>query len=425
VSLVIRASQVRSRPIRWAWLLRLAVGYLTVLTGIEGLGKSLFGAWLLARATRGELDGEWRGEPVVVLVIAAEDGIEDVWKPRLDLAGADLDRVAFLSLSELPPDWNLRDGIADLRGAIEETGAKLVWIDVALDHLPPATGGESVSQPTFVRRALNPLKLLVRELQIVGLYSMHPPKSRSASFRDLVQQSQAFSAIPRVGLLVDYHPDDDPGDPARRRVLLRGKGNLGRDPGALSFRIEGRDYTHDEGGTSEREVVTEVEPCAVTMADLAPERVVGVPRGPTKSDRAAAYLRDALADGERHLAAPIRAELDALGIGSDSVVREARRLAGVRTAKRAGERDGPWEWLLDDALTPSPVARARSLQAQDAFSLEGENRSNGGKVSRSHDPERDNRHDRRRPGGETGRAHARTREGDLVVQALDEYGAQS
>ncbi|MGO9972749.1 MAG: AAA family ATPase [Solirubrobacteraceae bacterium] len=80
-SLIVRASAVKSRSIRWAWEGRLALGYLTVMTGEEGLGKSAFMAWLIARMTLGELPGEWQREPVDVLVIAGEDGIADTWRP--------------------------------------------------------------------------------------------------------------------------------------------------------------------------------------------------------------------------------------------------------------------------------------------------------------------------------------------------------
>lgn len=40
---IIRASDVKSRSLRWAWTGRLIIGYLVVLTGIEGLGKSVLG----------------------------------------------------------------------------------------------------------------------------------------------------------------------------------------------------------------------------------------------------------------------------------------------------------------------------------------------------------------------------------------------
>lgn len=111
---VIRASTVRSRSIRWTWAGRLARGYLTVQTGIEGIAKGVFAAWETSALTRGALPGDCEEQPVDVLIVASEDGIADTWKPRLAVAGADMARVSFLDLDQLPPDWNLRDGRCDL-----------------------------------------------------------------------------------------------------------------------------------------------------------------------------------------------------------------------------------------------------------------------------------------------------------------------
>jgi hypothetical protein len=353
---VIRASDVQSRSIRWAWEGRLALGYLVVQTGIEGLGKSVFASWMIARLTRGELPGEFEGKPVNVLVVAGEDGIEDTWKPRLDLAGADSTRVGFLALDDLPDDWNLHGGIDALRGAATDTGARVVFIDAALDHMPPGKGGEGINSPTFIRAAFKPLKRLVRDLDLVGLFSMHPPKTKSAEFRDLVQNSQAFGAIPRVGLLFTWHPQDAelPND-QRRRVLVRGKGNLGRDPGALEFRVVGQRYEHDDGQVGDREVVVDVGPSDVTMADRAPEKTLGA-REPNKTERAAEYMRDALAGGDWRPAAPIIDALRSQGLGSDSVITEARRKAGVKY-QRARERGARSEWRIPRAQDENVVVQ--------------------------------------------------------------------
>jgi hypothetical protein len=364
-SLVTRASDVQSRSIRWAWTGRLALGYLTVQTGIEGLGKSVFAAWMIAKLTRGQLDGAFEDEPIDVLVVAGEDGIADTWKPRLELSWADLRRVHFLNLDDLPPDWNLRDGIEQLRAAIGQTGARFVFIDAALDHMPAPKAGESVNSPTFVRGALTPLKRLVRELDLVGLFSMHPPKSKGSDFRDLVQASQAFSAIPRIGLLFAYHPDDEADDPDRRRVLLRGKGNIGRNPGALEFPVVGRQYRHDDGHVSEREVVVDVQASDVTMADLAPDRMVGA-REPTKHEQAVDFLRDALAGGDWHRAAPIFEALQRQRI-QERTVRNAS--AELRVEKRKSrDQDGPWEWRLppagEAATAPADGEPAAALPLQ-------------------------------------------------------------
>ncbi len=391
-SLVTRAASVKSRSIRWAWTGRLALGYLTVETGIEGLGKSVFAAWLIARLTRGELPGEWTGQPVDVLIVAGEDGIADTWQPRLVVAGADLERVAFLNLSDLPPRWNLRDGIAQVRSAVAETSARLVFIDSALDHMPPPQSGESINSPTFVRQALGPLKGMARELDLVGLFSMHPPKAKSADFRDLVQSSQAFSAIPRIGLLFAYHPDDDADDSDRRRVLIRGKGNLGPDPGSIEFRVAGREHMHDDGRTEEVAAVEGVKPSRVTMAALAPERMIGA-RTPNKRERAADVMTEALADGEWHCAARVRARLVELDLDGGSVRTPAMRLAGVDKRKRPGEKNGPWEWRLLSAEIPGgpldpSTPRALSLADKGLFDSGEVDRSNHGKGPRVPDPQR-------------------------------------
>jgi 5S rRNA maturation endonuclease (ribonuclease M5) len=421
-SLVARASAVKSRSIRWAWIGRLALGYLTVETGVEGLGKSVFAAWMIARLTCGDLPGEWRSRPVDVLIVAGEDGIADTWVPRLALAGADMHRVAFLNLDVLPVGWNLRDGIEQVREAVAEVEARVVFIDAALDHMPAAKSGESINSPTFVRQALGPLKQCVRDLDLAGIFSMHPPKARSADFRDLLQASQAFSAIPRVGLLFAWHPEDaELPEHDRRRVLIRGKGNLGRDPGAMEFRVVGRDFLHEDGRTDEREVVVDVQPSPITIADLAPGKLLGE-REPTKAEKATDLLRGALSDGEWHLAKPIREQLARRGLDSGSVRNHAMGLAGVDARKRPGEVDGPWEWRIEES-TPMdnsralPLARARSPNDGGLSDFGEVNGKNHGKGPRVDDPQPSDADEPKSPSAHGGRARTRAREDDGVSEA--------
>ena len=183
---------------------RLALDYLAVWTGAGDIGKSMFAAWVIRGLTLGELDGEFTGEPREALIVATEDGREDVWKPRLQAAGADLDGVCFL---DHPPDWNLRDGIDLLAHAIAEN-TSLLFIDAAMSHMPQARGSENVNSPTFVRSALAPLISLCRERHITALFGVHPPKARAGTFADAVQASGAFSQLPRLGLLFGIHPED-------------------------------------------------------------------------------------------------------------------------------------------------------------------------------------------------------------------------
>jgi hypothetical protein len=69
---------------------------MTLVPGEEGIGKTTVGIRLMSDLTRGKLAGEYFGTPRDVLVISPEDGIEDVFTPRLREPGADLDRVHFV-----------------------------------------------------------------------------------------------------------------------------------------------------------------------------------------------------------------------------------------------------------------------------------------------------------------------------------------
>src|SRR5207237_4933693 len=80
------------QPVQWlvpGWLAR---GALALLDGDPGLGKSTLAAELAARLSRG--DGQQ--PPASVLILSAEDDPARVIRPRLEAAGADLQRILLL-----------------------------------------------------------------------------------------------------------------------------------------------------------------------------------------------------------------------------------------------------------------------------------------------------------------------------------------
>ena len=217
----------RAQPPRWAWQDRIAIRYLNLLLGNEGIGKGVLIARLIARLTRGELRGDLYGEPVAVAVIGDEDSFDDVWTPRLHAGGADLSRVAQLER----PDGgyiDLRDNREDLAQAVKDYRLRVLFFDQLLDNL--GVGVDDWRQKP-VRDALHPLRSLARELDVAALCCLHPNK-RGTSFRALLSGTTAFNAVSRSSLLLAQHPDDE-----EVRVLVRGKGNLARLPAAVEFRI--------------------------------------------------------------------------------------------------------------------------------------------------------------------------------------------
>lgn len=236
-----RADLRRVRPVRWAWRHRLPLGNLALILGAEGLGKGVLAAWLLARATRGELPGDLEGEPARVLVIGDEDGIDSVVLPRLHAAGADIDMV-----DELAEDdeqlLDVRRDAGQLRALLEEGGHRLVYIDALLDALGVDVDDWRSKQ---IRDVLRPLRRIARDLEISVLASLHPNKGQRTSFRDLVSGSHAFNASSRSSLMLAPHPEDED-----RRILVRGKGNLSVAPPGFDFRIETRELEINGHGFS-------------------------------------------------------------------------------------------------------------------------------------------------------------------------------
>jgi len=75
---LVAASDVRIERVRWAWENRIPLRAVTLLAGLEGLGKTVLMLWLLAKLTRGTLPGELFGTYHGVFEEAS--GISDLFR---------------------------------------------------------------------------------------------------------------------------------------------------------------------------------------------------------------------------------------------------------------------------------------------------------------------------------------------------------
>ncbi len=367
---VTSAKDISKARVRWLWQGRLALGYLAVWCGAGDIGKSMFAAWTISELTHGQLPGQFRRHSQSALIVCTEDGRDDMWVPRLEAAGADLERVGFL---DYPRGWNLRDGVAWIDRAIDGTDTPLVFVDALMSHMPDARGGENTRSPTFVRAALQPFADLCKTRKVTGLFGLHPRKAGGDTFADVVQESGVFTQLPRLGLLFGYHPDDlELPQDQQRRVILRGKGNVGRNPGALSFRIAERflDYGDDDPPEVADGVgyITDVQKCDVTERALLSTKSRQEERPLTKVQQAEHLIGMALRDGGWHLAAPIRARLALLKLDHNATVGAAKRNLGVESRQQEGIRNPPWEWRyphyssISTAEADSAPSRGGSLE---------------------------------------------------------------
>lgn len=97
----VKASTIAAKRVEWVWLNRIPAGKVSLIAGDPEAGKTTLALHMLALISRG---GEWPdGTPCPrghALVISAEDDKEDTLRPRLEAAGADLDRVCIADTSE-------------------------------------------------------------------------------------------------------------------------------------------------------------------------------------------------------------------------------------------------------------------------------------------------------------------------------------
>jgi hypothetical protein len=259
---------------------------------------------------------------------------------------------------------------------------------------------------------------------------LHPPKARAGTFADTVQASGAFSQLPRVGLLFGYHPADlELPREEQRRVVLRGKGNVGRNPRALAYRIAERNVELDDGDSDLIGYVADVEPCDVTERELLSTGRPQAPdeeREPSKAEQVEAIILERFGDGQERPS--IYEELRGRGFAHTTVERARKALCTTR--KEPGEMGRGWLWTLRPehvrsthvSLVHLRASRGGSLQTDTDCVPSGVNPNETRRDTDTHErdeieehsPEETHRHN---SGGTT-----RVREGSLAQRAVAQLG---
>ena len=228
-------SEVEPETVEWLWTGRIPLGKLTVVDGDPGLGKSAMTLDIAARVSAGMKlpDGE-RCEPAGVVLMSAEDGLEDTIRPRLDAAGADTKRI--LALTAKPDSKGIEQIISipeDLlliEQEIERVEASLVVVDPLMAFL---SGDTNSHRDQDVRRALAPLAALAQRTGAAILIVRHLNKASGGNTLYRGGGSIGIIGAARSGIVVA----EDPEDPDRR-ILAHNKQNLCRPSASLVFTVE-------------------------------------------------------------------------------------------------------------------------------------------------------------------------------------------
>jgi hypothetical protein len=261
------AASVKPEVVQWAWEGRIPLGALSLIVGHPGLGKSTATALIAAQLSCGELEGSLQGEPCNVLMVSFEDHLAAVVRPRLEAAGADLERVRFVGVEQdgqhgllnLPGDLDM------IEAAAEALQPRLLVVDPLVAALSKKTDAH---RDHDVRLALAPLASYAERAHVAVCGVMHLNKQEAQSMLSRVSGSIGFGGAPRAVLGFLRDPDDADGEVGYERLLLPVKCSWGQYPRTLKCRIESAAVETDDG-PSHQSLLKIIGESDITHADLA------------------------------------------------------------------------------------------------------------------------------------------------------------
>lgn len=226
------AANIKTRKVRWAWPGYIPFGKLSILEGDPGGGKSALVCDLTARWTTGmpmPNGAEFGGKPIVVILISAEDDVEDTIVPRLEVAGANLLHVRLIPHGADPnKPFDLVADMPWLESVIVAEGAGVVVFDPITAFMSEQT---DTHNDASTRRALYPLKRVASTTKAAIICVRHLNKGGGkALYRG--GGSIGFVGASRTTHLIAKDPDDP-----KRRLLICQKNNLAKEGDTLSYEI--------------------------------------------------------------------------------------------------------------------------------------------------------------------------------------------
>lgn len=332
------ASTIKPVPLPMIWRGRIPVGALTVIAGKPGLGKSTLATTIAANLSK---DG------LAAIISDLEDDPAGVIRPRLEVGGANLERVHLI-----PPDLapSLPADINRLRSLILQTKASALILDPVGAHFRP-------ERRVHDRPTLNELVQVARETRcaVIGIHHTVKTSIDGTALGAIGGPSGGLAGTARAVYVYGYDPEDED-----RRALACAKINGVEEPATMIFE-------HD---TIDLEYGPDLGAGALRLVDETGARAKGVlKRGKTRANRDAEcgeWLTKFLAggDGFKRQVSEVKREGQEVGLGWATLRRVAVSL-GIAREKVGFGPDGFWTWgLPEDHPLREPAAEPPAQDEQ-------------------------------------------------------------
>lgn len=224
---LIKMSDVESEEIEWLWYPFIPYGKLTIIQGDPGDGKTTLVLNIAAMLSKGiGFDENMSGsETMKIIYQTAEDGLADTVKPRLEMSGADCEKILVIDES----DKSLSMVDERLEEAILTTGARLLILDPIQAYLG---NGMDMNRANEAREMTKRLGALAEKTKcaIVLIGHMNKNAGNKAAYRGI--GSIDFFAAARSVLLVGRVEGEE-----NIRAVVQIKNNLAPFGHAKAFEL--------------------------------------------------------------------------------------------------------------------------------------------------------------------------------------------
>ena len=311
-------TDIEAKQIEWLWEPFIPLGKFTDVAGQMGQGKSLFTIHMAARVSK---------EGGSVLLYAGEDDFSDTVRPRLEVAGADLDKIFRVEDEQITTERvdEFCDALGDVR---------LVIVDPITGFFPPRTDPWNTPQ---VRRFLTPHVALAAERRFALLGIQHLNRRADSDPLARIADAQGIPQVARSVLVWGPDPEDPGGSGGDLKVLALVKGNHVAGRPAMSWRKEG---CRTDGGIDSARIVLLDSEREVDASDIVSQQER---RPATKTEEAEAWLDRYLQREGTTEASIVQAAAERAGITA-KCLRSARE--AVAWYERPGGNRGPYVYRL-------------------------------------------------------------------------------
>jgi hypothetical protein len=313
---LVPVSTIKAEPIAWRWTGRMEAGEVSTLEGLPSAGKSTLGTEIAAAVSTGRaLYGDTARPAQGVIWISHEESPSKTLRPRLEAAGADLERVYICEAKFVP---KFPDDYGWLIEQIKTLDVGVVFIDPIDSYLDFGRNGDS-NRNTDVRSRLQGLAGVAHETGASIILVRHWRKAGNVAALYRSTGSIGYTAVARTIISVVKDPEDE-----SRRVVSWAKMNDAVEPSSLVFKIgEGRkvEWIGEDQRTAQ-EIMDAVDSGEKKDSALA---------------EASDFLRTYLANGKVE-SMKMKAAAESAGISGRTLER-ARKALNVHTAKGEG---GVW-----------------------------------------------------------------------------------